>query len=147
MTEPQFLLNSILVIEDDFDDIYFHRRIIEEVCAVKHIQVCRNVHSAMDYLQNQGEFAITTKVFPPPDLIFVDLNLPQANGWDFLDAYQALPDTITNYPLVTILTTSLNPEDERRALATGIVRKFFIKPLRSEELIRAMQRFFPDLSK
>lgn len=136
-------LNSVLLIEDDFDDVYYHRRIIEESGLVKHLQVCRDASSALDYLQNQGEYGTGTTIYPPPDLIFLDLNLPKMNGWEFLEVYQQLPESIIRQPVMTILTTSLNPDDERRALSMGIVKKFFIKPLRVDELTRAMHKLFP----
>jgi CheY-like chemotaxis protein len=63
-----------------------------------------------------------------PDLIVLDLDMPLMDGWEFLDAVAelALPQPIR----VFVLTSSIYPEDQQKALGYQAVQGFFTKPLK-----------------
>lgn len=65
---------------------------------------------------------------PLPDLILLDLDMPLMDGWEFLDAVAglALPQPLR----VFVLTSSIYPEDQEKALAYIEVQGFFTKPLK-----------------
>ncbi|MEJ7680930.1 MAG: response regulator [Segetibacter sp.] len=70
----------------------------------------------------------------PPEVIFLDLNIPIMNGWDFLEDYimkyvERIPET-----KVVILSSTVNPEDFLRANRYDIVIDFINKPLTQEGL-------------
>ncbi len=67
-----------------------------------------------------------------PDLIFLDLNMPEMSGWEFLDAMQKKNLRHT----VAILTSSTSPADTERSQDYGNVMDFYIKPLDPNELAR-----------
>jgi len=71
---------------------------------------------------------------PMPGIIFLDLNMPIMNGWDFLEDYlmkyaDRMPET-----KVVILSSTVNPEDFSRANQYNIVIDFINKPLTIEGL-------------
>lgn len=66
----------------------------------------------------------------PPDVIFLDLNMPGMGGFDFLDQLKTRPVR----PDVIILTSSNNQSDRERARAYGNVLDFVTKPLTMEGL-------------
>lgn len=64
-----------------------------------------------------------------PNVIFLDINMPVMNGWDFLDEIKGmfLPgDTI---PKIHMLTSSISPEDKAMSLEYSQVTSYLIKPL------------------
>ncbi len=71
-----------------------------------------------------------------PDFIFLDLNMPGFNGWDFMDAF-----TEKNYNSnVYVLTSSIDPEDRNLAELSKIICGFYSKPLLPEMIQEAIQK-------
>jgi len=136
-------LNLVLLIDDNEDDNFFHRRAIEKAKAVKSIDVCVDGSDALDYLRNTGKYLRRGENYPRPDLIFLDINMPRTNGWEFLDEYALLDKRFVGGPIVVMLTTSLNPVDRQRAGNCSLVREFMTKPLKQETFQEILQKHFP----
>ncbi len=75
-----------------------------------------------------------------PDLIFLDLNMPEMDGWQFLDRMKA--ESLTNK--VAILTSSTSDLDMKRGQEYGNVIQFFVKPLTPDELARIASETMTD---
>ena len=74
-----------------------------------------------------------------PDFIFLDLNMPIMNGWQFLDAFIKLP--ITHRPLIFIISSSIDQEDRDRALRYEMVKEFIFKPLSENQLKEIFEKY------
>ncbi|WP_373512972.1 response regulator [Persicitalea sp.] len=131
-------LNCILLVDDDDDDNFYHQIIISEMDIVNNIDTANNGIEAMAYLKNEN--------ISPPDLIFLDLNMPKMNGWEFLDAYKNLSLAQKAKVLIVILTTSANPDDIKRAKEIQDVTGFETKPLSKEFLTEILEQHFQDYS-
>lgn len=129
-------LNCILLIDDDEEDNFFHSLVINEMDLSDHIEIAENGLHALDYLEN-GDCV--------PDLIFLDINMPRMNGWEFLERYRSLDPARKAKVVIIMLTTSLNPMDQERATRVEEVRDFETKPLSKEKLESIMRRFFPNV--
>ncbi len=140
-------LNLVLLIDDNEDDNFFHRRAIESSASVASIDICVDGSDALDYLQNRGKYKETRTTFPRPDLIFLDINMPKTNGWEFLQEYALLDKCFVGGPIVIMLTTSLNPVDKRRAEQCELVREFMTKPLKQQTFLEILQKHFPAVIK
>lgn len=131
-------LNRVLLIDDDEDCNYYHVRLLKKVECAEEIKVVTNGKEGLDYL--------TTKInghFPNPALIFLDLNMPVMNGWDFIKEYSALPEEIKSSSVLIILTTSLNPDDKSKSLEYVSVKDFQIKYLSGDSLNELLKVHFP----
>ena len=73
-------LNCILLIDDDSDDNEYHEIILRKLAITEKIDIAINGVEAIKYLK--------TKDRVPPELIFLDINMPKMNGWEFLEEYK-----------------------------------------------------------
>ena len=118
----------ILLIDDDNTTNFFNKIVIKKA------DVCDNVHSvltaqdAVEYLQARyvgGQ--------PLPDVIFLDINMPEMNGWEFMEVYTGLDipkDNISIY----MLSSSQNDEDVQLAKSHPLITDFLKKPLNASQL-------------
>jgi CheY-like chemotaxis protein len=131
------------MIDDDEPTNFFNRIIVEETKCCDHIRVAQSGREALDYLAQSEAPGADHNLFPSPDLIFLDINMPAMNGWEFLEEYQKLsidPQKI----IMVMLTTSLFPDDMARAKLYPEISGFENKPLTQEKLERVIDKFFKD---
>jgi CheY-like chemotaxis protein len=81
--------------------------------------------------------AISDSAGSPPDIIMLDLNMPNMDGWDFLDKYSKLPN-ISLSTRIYIVTSSLDRLDVNRASANPHVTDFVTKPVVKETLAQIL---------
>ncbi len=69
-----------------------------------------------------------------PDVIFLDLNMPEINGWEFLDVLSQQEQKYLNKCQVFILSSSVDSLEKEKAKTYKLVRAFLHKPLDEDEL-------------
>ena len=129
-------LNCILLIDDDEPTNFLNKLTLEQAGCATHIRVAPGGQAALDYLRGSPD------EYPRPDLIFLDINMPAMDGWEFLVQYRLLPQEKKADAVLIMLTTSLNPDDERRFLAIPEVSGFEHKPLNQVRLGRLLNKYF-----
>ena len=141
MTEMQLKkkLNCILLIDDDEPINFLHKMVIEKSRCAEKVVVKMNGIDALEYLRSEVDGQ-----HPQPDLIFLDINMPAMNGWEFLEEYKTLSENMLAKLVVVMLTTSLNPDDHDKAKAFGQIKGFHNKPLNEASLNKILQENFPN---
>lgn len=132
-------LNCILLIDDDEPTNFLNRMVIEEVDCSERIETMQSAREALKYLTN----TTPNGNYPRPDLVFLDINMPAMDGWEFLEKYNQLPEDQKAKIIVVMLTTSFNPEDELKARNIEGISGFRNKPLTPEILMQILQKHFP----
>jgi CheY-like chemotaxis protein len=129
-------LKCILLVDDDPDDNMYHRIIIEEMNIAEKIDVVLNGLEAITYLKKENQ--------TPPELIFLDINMPKMNGWEFLEQYKLLDAKQRARVVIVILTTSANPDHVKKAQQIKEVTGFETKPLDKEMMTDLLKDHFKD---
>lgn len=137
-------INCVLLIDDDEPTNFLSQMIIEEAGCAEDIQVANSGEQALRYLTSQDDLSKEGKSHPRPDLIFLDINMPAMNGWEFLQKYNALGDEQKGNIVIIMLTTSLNPDDRIKSQDIPHVAGFENKPLTEEKLDSILKKYFPE---
>jgi CheY-like chemotaxis protein len=125
-------LNCVLLIDDDEDDNFFHHRVIKEAGITDHIKIVENGFDALEFLKQQKQI---------PELIFLDINMPKMNGWEFLEKLNSLHH-LDRTGTIVMLTTSLNPADREKSESIPRISDFKSKPLTAKMLTEILSRHF-----
>jgi len=128
-------LNCIMLVDDDEDDNYFHQIILRKMDIADHIEVAESGLEALEYLAKENEV---------PDIIFLDINMPGMDGWDFLDEYKKLNARQKTPVIIIMLTTSISPADKEKAEKLPEITSFQSKPMTPEMLNDILERHFSD---
>ena len=116
----------VLLVDDDEDDQLYFRDAINEVNPEMQFDIANNGKEALDQIE----------IPPPPDLIFLDLNMPIMNGYEFLKLVKD-SSKFKNIPVV-IVTTSKSKQDIEMSQKLG-ASLFFTKPSNFSLLVNKLK--------
>ena len=115
----------VVLIDDSDIDLFVQRRFIELSGFARRVITFRSSREALNYLSDSN-------LKEHPELIFLDLNMPEIDGFSFLEQYNKL---VTDAPTrIIILTSSSSSLDRDRAATFGNVIGFLSKPLTESNL-------------
>ena len=96
---------EILLVEDNPGDVRLTQEALREAKVLNALHVVNDGVAAMEFLRGENDYADS----PRPDLVFLDLNLPQKDGREVLEEIKNDPD-LRRIPVV-VLTTSQAEQD------------------------------------
>jgi CheY-like chemotaxis protein len=128
-------MKDILLVDDDPDDVSLFHEALTEVNSLINFHSAKNGLKALELLLSAQ--AIT------PDLIFLDINMPEMNGWRCLTELKSTP-LLTQIPVIMFSTSATNKEEEK-ASSLGAIG-IYQKPERFEELKHLLKAVINDLS-
>ncbi len=124
---------SILIIDDDIVSQFALRYTIEQSNIDCEVLVCDGAQEGLDILSTF--LKVGRKL---PDFIFLDLDMPDLDGWAFLDRYQNTGD-FTKGTKVFILSTFASSFNRNRAKHHSVVEGFYDKPLSRNRIIQILK--------
>lgn len=125
------MLGTILLVEDDVNDVFFVQAAFKKAGILNPLLVATNGREALDYLLGQREFADRSR-FPLPCLILLDLKLPHIMGLDVLKSLRAAP--LLSSTVVLVMTSSDAPADIAAAYEAG-TNAYVVKPHNLDDLL------------
>ncbi|MEK7432254.1 MAG: response regulator [Cyanobacteriota bacterium] len=131
-------LNCIMLIDDDENDNFFHERAIKKANLDISVIEKTTAMSALEYLKSNNKTI--------PDLIFLDINMPCMNGWEFLDQYILLDKELKSQIVIVMLTTSCNPDDIEKAKSNNLISEYITKPLTHDMVESIKEKYFDSIT-
>lgn len=136
------LLRSVLIVDDsEFDRYMLKQQLLQEKIS-DHIIEQENGEAAINFLEKSSD----DKHFPP-ELIFVDANMPVMDGEEFLHRFQIASDqspALLNSTVIMFTSSECSEQErqEKYGSANGYITKM---PNSSEELLNALSPLLPQL--
>lgn len=121
------LVETTLLIDDSDIDLFIQRRFLEVYNFSDELFLYKSAEEALAWLQNMNGAV-------PPDIIFLDLNMPESDGFSFLDDFMELPENIKLKSKIVVLTSSNSAKDREQAFSYKNVIQFITKPLKQTDI-------------
>jgi len=128
-------IDCIMLVDDNPDDNFFHERVIKNNHFTDCVIKMESAKHALDYLKSRDN---VRKI----DIIFLDINMPGMNGWEFLTEYNKLDNELKVGVIIVMLTTSENPDDKLKAKQWGFNTDFKTKPLTKKMMEEIIEKYF-----
>lgn len=121
------MVDTTVLIDDSDIDLFIQKRFLEVYQFSKNLTSYRSAEEALEKLNSAREQSA-------PDVIFLDLNMPNVDGFGFLEGFKGLPDEVRNKSKIIVLTSSNSQKDRTQALAYENVVHFVTKPLKQSDI-------------
>ena len=125
---------TVMLIDDNEIDNLINQKMIEAASVTEHIYTHTGAKSAIEFLKNMEKLEMADQVLP--DLIFLDIDMPLMDGFQFLDEFEKLSNVAKKKCKIVMLTTSINPQDFNRSKKYENVRLYLNKPLSHESIAK-----------
>lgn len=122
-----------MLIDDNEIDNLINQKMVEAASITEHIYIHTGARSAIEFLRNLEKLDVADKVLP--DLIFLDIDMPLMDGFQFLSEFEKLTTATRKKCRIIMLTSSINPQDLNRSRKYANVKFYLNKPLTHESIV------------
>jgi len=123
--QPQ--VEKTLLIDDSDIDLFIQRRFLEVCNFSADLNVYKSAEEALHWLKDANNGDV-------PNIIFLDLNMPEFDGFAFLHHFRDLPLAVKEKAKIVVLTSSNSSKDRDQAFSFPNVIQFITKPLKQTDI-------------
>jgi response regulator RpfG family c-di-GMP phosphodiesterase len=127
-------LNFIMIDDDPVTNI-ITRLTLESILGTVSTNVFTNGHTALEYISS----SFLSERHSGTTTLFLDINMPVTNGWEFLERFDNLSPEIKNLINIFILSSSVDERDKERSYINKNVEDFLEKPLTREAIQKVLK--------
>lgn len=124
---------TVLIVDDDSVYRFAAVKIIAATEMAGNIIECNDGQEALTFLKKNIDTPENL-----PDIIFLDINMPVMNGWDFLKVFSVLAHQLPKTIHIYVVTSSIDRTDVDRAKEFGVVTDYIVKPVTKETFSRLL---------
>ncbi|MCU0444046.1 MAG: response regulator [Microscillaceae bacterium] len=131
-------ISKVLVVDDNEIDTLICAKVIESHRLAKEVVVHNQPQEALNYLIGLAQ----THPDQFPDLIFLDLNMPVMDGWDFLQEYKKILVSISKKVILMVTSCTTDYKDFAEIKKHQEISGFMDKPITADKLKKIQEDFF-----
>lgn len=129
---PSRKYRTVMLIDDNEIDNLINQKMIEAATIAENIYTHTGAKSAIEFLRNMEKLEVAKEVLP--DVIFLDIDMPLMDGFQFLDEFEKLTERTRKMCKIIMLTSSINPQDFNKSKKYQNVKLYLNKPLSNESI-------------
>ncbi|MCW3461854.1 response regulator [Chitinophaga nivalis] len=129
----------VILIDDNEIDLMLHEKLITFQQISRTVLSFANANKALEFLSSN----ITLPKIPPT-VILLDIQMPEMDGFEFLQAFDSYPYKIKSQCHIIMVSSSLDYSDITRTNANPLVLRLLRKPLLLKELRETIEGIFKD---
>jgi CheY-like chemotaxis protein len=125
---------NFIVVDDSKLDCFIAEKIIQNSGRAEKINTFQQATDALEHVKN----------LPLPHgktIIFVDIQMPVMNGFEFVESFETLPDETREAISIYMLSSSINENDIARVRGYASVKQFLNKPLTNNSIAMVLEQF------
>lgn len=130
----------VILIDDNEIDLLLHEKLIDLQQISKTVLSFVSANKALEFLSSN----ITLPKIPPT-IILLDIQMPEMDGFEFLQAFDSYPQKIKSQCHIVMVSSSLDYGDITRTNANPMVVRLLRKPLLAKDLKETVAIIFKDL--
>ena len=127
------MLDLILCVDDDPITLMLCKMVISKSSFATEIITAQNGEEALNYFDDLKLNNLGTEIKKYPSLVFLDLNMPVMDGWEFLDHFskEEYTSAFKNTKII-VLSSTIDPNDIEKSRTYSMVLDFLSKPITKE---------------
>jgi len=123
--EHKRTVRKAVLIDDSEIDLFIQKRFLEVSHFSEELVMYNSANEALSRLKSEQS---------PPDVIFLDLNMPDEDGLTFLRNFNNLPTLVTTRSKIVVLTSSESQAERDQVFSFKQVIHFITKPLKNTDI-------------
>lgn len=128
-------VDFVLLLDDDEASSFFHEIIVREAAITNNIIVTRKADDAKQFLFGEGKQLLKSRA-----IIFLDINMPAINGWEFLEEIRELGKDVLEKIDIIMLSASDYPKDIDHIRSHDMLKTFIPKMLTVEKIKKLFEQ-------